>query len=152
MKILILTITILLTSCSAKWHLNRAIAKGVTFEKDSVSVTVVKREPETAKVNGKDTIIYTTTEITRDSVFTNTFVPKTRQEIRQEAKVQKVKLKEESKVKRDSLKVVEKVEKVKIKKGSPKTTLSTKQKAFTLLIFIIGIILVFIRVKRLFRI
>jgi hypothetical protein len=45
-KILIIVATLILTSCSAEWHLKRAIKKGIELQKDSISVldTVIINE------------------------------------------------------------------------------------------------------------
>lgn len=45
-KFLIIVATLVLSSCSAEWHLQRAIKKGVEIKKDTISVidTVVTKE------------------------------------------------------------------------------------------------------------
>jgi hypothetical protein len=63
-KILIVVATSILTSCSAEWHLKKAIKKGIELQKDSISVldTVIINE-----------VFHDTTVVTKrnDTVFIN---------------------------------------------------------------------------------
>ena len=101
-------ISIVLSSCSAKWHYNKALNKGleITQESDTVRITTIDSIP----VIKHDTIVYEKFFTSKDTVifYENVYVPKTIREIRIE-----------NKLIRDTIRIREKAE-VQIKKQETK--------------------------------
>jgi hypothetical protein len=77
------------TSCSAKWHLNRAYKKGAKLEQTSDTITI--SAIDSFKVVLKDTFYFEKYFTTKDTVvhYKRIFVPKTRYETRIEYKLKK---------------------------------------------------------------
>ena len=82
-----LAIIILLSSCSAQYHLNKAIKKGYTCEQtgDTIRITTLDSIP----VIINDTIVWEKFITTKDTIikYNTVYVPKTRQEKRIEYKL-----------------------------------------------------------------
>ena len=112
------------TSCSAKWHINRAYKKGVKLEQSSDTIRITS--VDSFKVVLNDTFYFEKYVTKKDTIiqYKRLFVPKTRFETRIEYKL-----------KRDTLRI----EKYKIK-----TEYKVKNKPFpfTLLFIVIGLICV----------
>ena len=110
------------TSCSAKWHINRAYKKGAKLEQTSDTIRIASID--SFKVVLNDTFYFEKYFTTKDTIiqYKRLYVPKTRQEIRIEYKL-----------KRDTLRL----EKVKIRK---EYRTRTKPFPFTLLFIVIGLI------------
>lgn len=96
---------ILLTSCSANYHLRKAIKKGYRCEEvaDTIRITTVDSFP----VIRDNQIVYERYFTTKDTIvqYRTSYVPKTRYQTRIEYKL-----------KRDTLRLTEKVEVIKYKK------------------------------------
>ena len=94
------TVSILLLSCSSKWHYNKAVDKGleITQESDTVRITTIDSVP----VIKHDTIVYQKFFTSKDTViyYKNVYVPKTIREIRIENKLIRdtIRIKEKAKV------------------------------------------------------
>ena len=90
-KLSILIFSVLLYSCSAQYHLNKAIKKGYKCEEtgDTIRITTLDSIP----VIVNDTIVWEKFISTKDTVikYKNVYVPKTRIELKREYKI-KVKL------------------------------------------------------------
>jgi len=97
-------VLILLTSCSANYHLRKAIKKGYRCDEiaDTIRITSVDSIPFVLR----DSIAWEKVLVQKDTIvrYKRSFVPKTRFETRIEYKL-----------KRDTLKMIEKVEVVKWK-------------------------------------
>jgi len=85
MKYLVLLLFVY--SCSAKWHYNKAIKKGleITTKSDTIRITTIDSVP----VVKHDTIIYEKFYTSKDTViyYKDVYVPKTIREIRIENKL-----------------------------------------------------------------
>ena len=96
---------ILLASCSANYHLRKAIKKGYKCEEisDTIRITTVDSFP----VIRENQIVYERYFTTKDTIvqYKTSYVPKTRYQTRIEYKL-----------KRDTLRLTEKVEVIKYKK------------------------------------
>lgn len=96
---------ILLASCSANYHLRKAIKKGYRCEEvaDTIRITTVDSFP----VIRDNQIVYERYFTTKDTIvqYKTSYVPKTRYQTRIEYKL-----------KRDTLRLIEKVEVIKYKK------------------------------------
>ena len=96
---------ILLTSCSANYHIRKAIKKGYRCDEvaDTIRITTVDSFP----VIRDNQIVYERYFTTKDTIvqYKTSFVPKTRYQTRIEYKL-----------KRDTLRLIEKVEVIKYKK------------------------------------
>jgi hypothetical protein len=103
--ILSLILAIFVTSCSANYHLRKAIKKGYKCEEmaDTITITSIDSIPYVLR----DSIAWERVIVQKDTIvrYKRSFVPKTRLETRIEYKL-----------KRDTLKMIEKVEVVKWKK------------------------------------
>jgi hypothetical protein len=114
------------TSCSAKWHINRAYKKGAKIEQTSDTIRITSID--SFKVVLNDSFYFEKYITTKDTIinYKRLFVPKTRFETRIEYKL-----------KRDTLKI----EKYKIK-----TEYKVKDKPFpfTLLFIVLGLICIII--------
>jgi hypothetical protein len=110
------------SSCSAKWHINRAYKKGAKLEQTSDTIRITSID--SFKVVLNDTFYFEKYLTTKDTIiqYKRLYVPKTRFETRIEYKL-----------KRDTLRL----EKVKIRK---EYRTKTKPFPFTLLLIVIGLI------------
>ena len=119
MRLLILIL--LLSSCSANYHLRKAINKGYRCEE--VADTFVINSIDSIPYVLRDSIIWERVLVQKDTIvrYKRSFVPQTRLQTRIEYKL-----------KRDTLRMIEKVEVVKWK------TERNKKKKANLWLFIIG--------------
>lgn len=103
--ILSLILAIFVTSCSANYHLRKAIKKGYKCEEISDTITISSIDSIPYVLS--DTIAWERVIVQKDTIvrYKRSFVPKTRFQTRIEYKL-----------KRDTLKMIEKVEVVKWKK------------------------------------
>ena len=110
------------TSCSAKWHINRAYKKGAKLEQTSDTIRITSID--SFKVVLNDTFYFEKYFTTKDTIiqYKRLYVPKTRFETRIEYKL-----------KRDTLRL----EKIKVRKEY-KT--KTKPFPYTLLLIVIGLV------------
>jgi hypothetical protein len=108
-KLSILIFSILLYSCSAQYHLNKAIKKGYKCEEtgDTIRITTLDSIP----VIVNDTIVWEKFISTKDTVikYKNVYVPKTRIQLKREYKIKvktiyKDRIVEKSKAKADGQK------------------------------------------------
>jgi len=116
-KLSILIISILLYSCSAQFHLNKAIKKGYKCEETGDTIRIMSVDSVPIIIN--DTIVWEKFITTKDTViqYKNVYVPKTRIQLKREFKI-KIKT-----IYKD--KVVEKAEaKAEGKKNQPKGNLN----------------------------
>jgi len=116
-KLSILIISILLYSCSAQFHLNKAIKKGYKCEETGDTIRIMSVDSVPIIIN--DTIVWDKFITTKDTViqYKNVYVPKTRIQLKREYKI-KIKT-----IYKD--KVVEKAEaKAEGKKNRPKGNLN----------------------------
>ena len=86
-KLFILIISILLYSCSAQYHLNKAIKKGYVCEDIADTLTITKLD--SVLVTKFDTTYYETFLKTFDTIvqWKTQYVPKTRIELKREYKI-----------------------------------------------------------------
>ena len=105
-KLSILIFSVLLYSCSAQYHLNKAIKKGYKCEEtgDTIRITTLDSIP----VIVNDTIVWEKFISTKDTVikYKNVYVPKTRIQLKREYKIKvktiyKDRIVEKSKAKAD---------------------------------------------------
>lgn len=95
-----LSLILLLCSCSAKWHYNKAIKKGleITTKSDTIRITTIDSIP----VIKHDTIVYEKYFTSKDTIvyYKDVYVPKTIREIRIENKLIRdtIRIKEKAKV------------------------------------------------------
>ena len=86
-KLSILIFSIFLYSCSAQYHLNKAIKKGYKCEEtgDTIRITTLDSIP----VIVNDTIVWEKFISTKDTVikYKNVYVPKTRIQLKREYKI-----------------------------------------------------------------
>ena len=86
-KLFIVIISILLYSCSAQFHLNKAIKKGYKCEEtgDTIRITTLDSIP----VIVNDTIVWEKFISTKDTVikYNTVYVPKTRIQLKREFKI-----------------------------------------------------------------
>jgi len=124
-----LILILLLYSCSAKWHYNKAIKKGleITTKSDTIRITTIDSIP----VIKHDTIVYQKYFTSKDTViyYKDVYIPKTIREIRVE-----------NKLIRDTIRIKENAN-VRIAKEETKQTRS-ENNVFSK--FIIGLIIGFI--------
>jgi hypothetical protein len=108
-KLSILIFSILLYSCSAQYHLNKAIKKGYKCEEtgDTIRITTLDSIP----VIVNDTIVWKKFISTKDTVikYNTVYVPKTRIQLKREYKIKvktiyKDRIVEKSKAKADGQK------------------------------------------------
>ena len=108
-KLSILIFSVLLYSCSAQYHLNKAIKKGYKCEEtgDTIRITTLDSIP----VIVNDTIVWEKFISTKDTVikYKNVYVPKTRIQLKREYKIKvktiyKDRIVEKSKAKSDGQK------------------------------------------------
>ena len=121
MNFKVLVLILILSSCSASYHLNKAIKKGYRCDEiaDTIRITSVDSIPYVLN----DSIYFERVLVQKDTIvrYKRSFVPKTRLETRIEYKL-----------KRDTLKMIEKVEVIKYK------TRKQENKKPNLWLFIIG--------------
>lgn len=116
-----LILAIIVTSCSANYHLRKAIKKG--YRCDTISDTITITSIDSIPYVLMDSIAWERVLVQKDTIvrYKRSYVPKTRFETRIEYKL-----------KRDTLKMIEKVEVVKWKKER------NEKKKPNLWLFIIG--------------
>ena len=117
------TLIFLLCSCSANYHLRKAIKKG--YSCDTIADTITISSIDSIPYVLRDSIYWEKVLVQKDTIvrYKRSFVPKTRFETRIEYKL-----------KRDTLRMIEKVEVVKWK------TEKNKNKKPNLWLFIIGFV------------
>jgi hypothetical protein len=121
------SLLILLSSCSANYHLRKAIKKGYRCEE--VADTFVINSIDSIPYVLRDSIMWEKVLVQKDTIvrYKRSFVPKTRLQTRIEYRL-----------KRDTLKMIEKVEVVKYKTEKRK---NTKPNILLLVLgFVVGII------------
>lgn len=86
-KLFIVIISILLYSCSAQYHLNKAIKKG--FKCDETSDTIRITTLDSIPVIINDTIVWEKFISTKDTIikYNTVYVPKTRIQLKREYKI-----------------------------------------------------------------
>jgi ribosomal protein L21 len=121
MNFKLLIVLVLLSSCSANYHLRKAIKKG--YRCDEIADTITINTIDSIPYVLRDSIAWEKVIIQKDTIvrYKRSFVPKTRLETRIEYKL-----------KRDTLKMIEKVEVIKYK------TRKQENKKPNLWLFIIG--------------
>ena len=121
MNFKLLIVLVLLSSCSANYHLRKAIKKG--YRCDEVADTITINTIDSIPYVLKDSIAWEKVIVQKDTIvrYKRSFVPKTRLETRIEYKLR-----------RDTLKMIEKVEVIKYK------TRKQENKKPNLWLFIIG--------------
>jgi hypothetical protein len=121
MNFKLLIVLVLLSSCSANYHLRKAIKKG--YRCDEVADTITINSIDSIPYVLRDSIAWEKVIVQKDTIvrYKRSFVPKTRLETRIEYKL-----------KRDTLKMIEKVEVIKYK------TRKQENKKPNLWLFIIG--------------
>jgi len=114
-------LAVLIASCSANYHLRKAIKKG--YRCDEIADTITINTIDSIPYVLRDSIAWEKVIIQKDTIvrYKRSFVPKTRLETRIEYKL-----------KRDTLKMIEKVEVIKYK------TRKQQNKKPNLWLFIIG--------------
>jgi len=116
---------LLLTSCSAAYHYNKAIKKGMRIDnsKDTIQVSRVDSIPYS--IPGTDSIIYIPKIEYRDTVIniSNVTFPKTRKEV----KLEKTKVKQDAKTERKLIDVTGKIKQDSIKQTSKTERVKTRQ-------------------------
>jgi len=116
-----LLLLLLITSCSAVYHYDKAIKKGMKIDnsKDTIQVPYIDSIPY--YIPGTDSLIYIPKIEYRDTVIdvSNFFLPKTRKEIRlektkvrQSAKTERKLISVKGNIKQDSIKQFAKTERV----------------------------------------
>ena len=121
MNFKLLIVLVLLSSCSANYHLRKAIKKG--YRCDEVADTITINSIDSIPYVLRDSIAWEKVIVQKDTIvrYKRSFVPKTRLETRIEYRL-----------KRDTLKMIEKVEVIKYK------THKQENKKPNLWLFIIG--------------
>lgn len=121
-----LILSLLIYSCSAKWHYNKAIKKGleITSKSDTIRITTIDSIP----VIQHDTIVYQKFFTSKDTIiyYKDVYVPKTIREIRIE-----------NKLIRDTIRIKERA-RVQVEKEETKQTRAENQ---PYLKFIVGLII-----------
>jgi len=86
-KLFIVIISILLYSCSAQFHLNKAIKKGYKCEETSDTIRIMSVDSVPIIIN--DTIVWEKFITTKDTIiqYKNVYVPKTRIQLKREYKI-----------------------------------------------------------------
>lgn len=110
------------TSCSAKWHINRAYKKGAKLEQESDTIRITSID--SFKVVLKDTFYFEKFFTTKDTIirYKRLYVPSTRQEIRLQYKLKKG---------------IIKIQKIRTRK---EYRIKTKPFPYTLLLIVIGLV------------
>jgi hypothetical protein len=109
MRILVLIIAIIVTSCTANYHLRKAIKKG--YRCDSVSDTIRITSVDSFPMIVDNKIVYEYYHTTKDTIvrYKTSFVPQTKWQTRIEYKL-----------KRDTIRQVQKIEVAKYKSQKEK--------------------------------
>jgi hypothetical protein len=127
MKVIYLICVLTLFSCSAKYHYNKAIKKGLEVLKtsDTIRISTIDSVP----VIKHDTIVYEKFFSSKDTVvmYKNVYVPQTRLETRIEYKL-----------KRDTLKMITRVE---VHKAKADAKINKKPNYWGMLIFVACVVL-----------
>lgn len=86
-KLFIVIISVLLYSCSAQYHLNKAIKKGYTCEETGDTIRIMTLDSIPVIVN--DTIVWEKFIAYRDTIikYKSVYVPKTKIELKREYKL-----------------------------------------------------------------
>lgn len=127
-KLNILLISLFLYSCSAQYHLNKAIKKGYKCENTSDTIRITTLDSIPYIVN--DTIVWEKFFTTKDTVivYKNVYIPKTKWQVRKEIKYKyKIQLKTIYKdriVEKEKAKSEGKKAKNELKKTRPKGNLN----------------------------
>ena len=110
------------TSCSAKWHINRAYKKGAKLEQESDTIRITSID--SFKVVLKDTFYFEKFLVTKDTIiqYKRLYVTKTRFETRIEYKLKKG---------------IIKIQKIRTRK---EYRIKTKPFPYTLLLIVIGLV------------
>jgi hypothetical protein len=110
------------TSCSAKWHINRAYKKGAKLEQESDTIRITSID--SFKVVLNDTFYFEKYFTTKDTIirYKRLYVPSTRQEIRLQYKLKKGTIR------------------IKQIKARKEYRIRTKPFPYTLLLIVIGLI------------
>ena len=128
MRLFSLFLIVGLFSCSAKYHYNKAVKKGLelTQTSDTIRISTIDSIP----VIKHDTIVYEKFFSSKDTVvmYKNVYVPQTRLETRIEYKL-----------KRDTLKMITRVE---VQKAKADAKINKKPNYWGMLIFIACVFLV----------
>ena len=116
---------LLLTSCSAAYHYNKAIKKGMRIDnsKDTIQVSRVDSIPYS--IPGTDSIIYIPKIEYIDTVIntSNVTFPKTRKEVR----LEKTKVKQDAKTERKLIDIIGEIKQDSIKQTAKTERVKTKQ-------------------------
>lgn len=127
MKVIYLICVLTLFSCSAKYHYNKAIKKGLEVLKtsDTIRISTIDSVP----VIKHDTIVYQKFFSSKDTVvmYKNVYVPQTRLETRIEYKL-----------KRDTLKMITRVE---VHRAKADAKINKKPNYWGMLIFVACVVL-----------
>ncbi len=122
MRLFSLFLIVGLFSCSAKYHYNKAIKKGLelTQTSDTIRISTIDSVP----IIKHDTIVYEHFYTSKDTVvyYKNVYVPKTRLETRIEYKL-----------KRDTIKMITRVE---VQKAKAEAKINKKPNYWGMLIFV----------------
>jgi|TARA_Y100000289_G_scaffold63502_1_gene74090 hypothetical protein len=128
MRLFSLFLIVGLFSCSAKYHYNKALKKGleVTQTSDTIRISTIDSIP----VIKHDTIVYEHFYTSKDTVvyYKNVYVPKTRLETRIEYKL-----------KRDTIKMITRVE---VQRAKADAKINKKPNYWGMLIFVACVFLV----------
>ena len=128
MRIFYLFFVLALYSCSAKYHYQKALKKGleVTKQSDTIRISTIDSVP----VIKHDTIVYQKFFSSKDTVvmYKNVYVPQTRLETRIEYKL-----------KRDTIKMITRVE---VQRAKAQAKINKKPNYWGMLIFIACVFLV----------
>ena len=110
------------TSCSAKWHINRAYKKGAKLEQESDTIRITSIDSFQVVLN--DTFYFEKFLVTKDTIirYKRLYVPSTRQEIRLQYKLKKG---------------IIKIQKIRTRK---EYRIKTKPFPYTLLLIVIGLV------------
>jgi pilus assembly protein TadC len=123
-KLFIVIISVLLYSCSAQYHLNKAIKKGFKCDEtgDTIRITTLDSIP----VIVNDTIVWEKFITTKDTVvkYKNVYVPKTRIELKREYKIKIKTIYKDRIVEKAQAKAEGKKAKMQVKLNRPKGNLN----------------------------
>lgn len=108
---------LLLSSCSAVYHYDKAIKKGIKIDDSKDTIQIPKIIYRDSIIPGTDSIIRIPQILYRDTIIYKsvTSFPKTKKEVKTDFKLEKEKLKVEEKIKTDSIKQTAKTERVKVR-------------------------------------
>jgi Txe/YoeB family toxin of Txe-Axe toxin-antitoxin module len=122
MKVLI--VTLLLTSCSAVHHYNKAIKKGMKIDNSKDTIQVSRIDSIPYYIAGTDSIIYIPKIEYKDTVIniSNVTFPKTRKEV----KLEKTKVKQDAKTERKLINIIGEIKQDSIKQTSKTERVKTR--------------------------